>query len=370
MAVLVTALAGVLSASAAAYTCTDTFTGSNEGQWSTASNWSTHSVPEGTATACWPENITVVDSSIVGVGAIHGGGLTITTGALDFSQPSVSSLSGALSVIGSSYLAEPYVGTGVEIMLAGSLIFSGGQINNVRIVQGAGTSVSILAAASVPPDLDPGSSITTKSPLTIGNSTFETGGATTSVTTTSTITLAPGLSLGSEGDDGTFTAAGVTPNTGAKYGFGADKLVLTGGVTSVASGNTLESGPLIAQGGVLHDDGTVGQATVLGSTELTPTTLTGGTLSGTGTVAGPLTNSGGTVAPGDAPGHLTVAGNYTQEAGGTLAVGIAGTTPGSEFDQLLVGGSATLAGALSITDENDYEPPLGQTFKIISGASS
>jgi len=372
VAVLAMALAGVLSASAAAATCTDNFTGPNEGQWSDAAYWSA-GIPGSTTVACWPSNITVVVSSnYIGTGnAIQGGGLTLDSGGLDFYHPSsVSSLSGTLSVINSSYLAEPYVGTGVEIMLAGPLIFSGGQINNVTIVQGPGTSASIPAAVSVPPDLDPNTSMRTESPVTIGNPYFEMSGGTSSVTTTSTITLAPGLSLASEGDNGTFTAAGVTPNAGPKYGFGADKLVLTGGTTSVASGNTLESGPLIVQGGILEDDGTVGQATVLGTTELTPTTLTGGTLSGTGTIAGPLTNSGGTVAPGDAPGRMTVAGNYTQEAGGTLAIGIAGPTPGSGFDQLLVGGSATLAGTLSVTDENGYEPPLGQTFKIISGASS
>jgi hypothetical protein len=371
-AVLATALAGVLSASATAASCTDNFIGSNEGQWSDAANWSA-GIPGSTAVACWPSNITVVVSSdYVATGnAIQGGGLTLDSGGLDFYHPSsASTLSGTLSVINSSYLAEPYAGTGVEIMLAGPLIFSGGQINNVTITQGPGTSVSIPAAASVPPDLDPHSSITTGSPVTIGNPTFEMGGSTTSVTTTSTITLTPGLSLGTEGDDGTFTAAGVGPNAGPKYGFGADTLVLTGGTTSVASGNTLESGPLNVQGGVLEDDGTVGQATVLGMTELAATTLTGGTLSGTGTIAGPLTNSGGTVAPGDAPGRLTVAGNYVQEAGGTLGIDIAGTTPGTEFDQLLVGGSATLGGTLSLADEGGFAPAFGDTFKILSGASS
>jgi hypothetical protein len=370
--VLATVLAGVLSASAVAATCTDNFTGPNEGQWADAGYWSA-GIPGSTTVACWPSDITVVVSSdyIATGNAIQGGGLTLDSGGLDFYHPSsVSTLSGTLSVINSSYLAEPYVGTGVVIMLAGPLIFSGGQINNVTIVQGPGTSVSIPAAASVPPDLDPSTSITTGSPVTIGNPAFEMGGATTSVTTTSTITLAPGLSLATEGDDGTFTAAGVGPNAGPKYGFGADTLVLTGGTTSVASGNTLESGPLNVQGGVLENDGTVGQAMVLGSTELAPTTLTGGTLSGTGMVAGTLTNSGGTVAPGDAPGRLTVAGNYTQEAGGTLGIDLAGTTPGTEFDQLLVGGSATLNGTLSLADEGGFAPAFGDTFKILSGASS
>jgi hypothetical protein len=205
--------------------------------------------------------------------------------------------------------------------------------------------------------------------VTISNSDFLTAG--TSLTTTSTITLANGLDLYTGGgDNGTFTAAGIGPNTAANYGFGADTLILTGGTTTVASGSTLESGPLSVQGGVLQDDGTVGKSTFSEEVTLAPTTLMGGTLSGTGTVAGPLTNSGGTVAPGDAPGPLTVAGNYAQEAGGTLGIGIAGTTPGTEFDQLLVGGSATLGGTLSLADEGGFTPTLGDKFKIVSGASS
>jgi hypothetical protein len=124
------------------------------------------------------------------------------------------------------------------------------------------------------------------------------------------------------------------------------------------------------QGGVLQDDGTVGDGLYSNVPEATPTTLTGGTLSGTGIVAGPLTNSGGTLAPGDAPGPLTVAGDYTQQAGGTLAIGIAGITPGTEFDQLLVDGSATLGGTLSLADEGGFTPPANATFKIIGGASS
>ncbi len=371
-ATLAAALAGVLSVPAAAATCTDNFTGPNDGLWSAAANWSSHSVPEPTAVACWPSNITVVVSSdVVAIAAIEGGGLTLESAGLDFYfATSTSSLSGALTVIGSSYLSESYTATPVLLVLGGPLTFSGGQIRNVTIVQAAGTSVSIPEAASVPPDLDPGSSITTGSPVTIGNPTFQTGGSETGIDTTSTITLTPGLSLGTEGDVATFTAAGIGPNTGPRYGFGADSLNLTGGTTTVASGTTLESGPLNVQGGVLEDDGTVGQAMVLGNTELQPTTLTGGTLSGTGTVAGSLTNSAGALAPGDAPGRLTVAGNYKQEAGGTLAIGIAGTTPGSEFDQLLVGGSATLGGTLSLADEGGFTPAFGDRFKILSGASS
>jgi hypothetical protein len=378
VALLVMALASVLSASVAAATCTDNFTGPNEGQWSTASNWtsatnpSVHSIPEGTTVACWPHEITVLitspENSPIGsgfTGSLQGGGLTIgKEDALYFGNAAgVSTLSGKLTQTELGYIRGPQT-----LELSGPMEWSSGQIaEKVAVIQGPGSSLTI------PPGTQPyliyGSSINTASPITITNPDFLT--ANTSVTTSSTITLASGLDLFTEGgDDGTFTAAGIEPNSGPTYGFGADTLNLTGGTTTVPSGQTLESGPLSVQGGVLQDNGVVGESTYSGSTELAPTTLTDGTLDGTGTVAGALTNSGGIVAPGDAPGQLTIAGNYTQESGGTLAIGIAGTTPGTGFDQLLVGGSAKLSGALSLVDEAGFKPALGDTFKIISGATS
>jgi hypothetical protein len=191
-------------------------------------------------------------------------------------------------------------------------------------------------------------------------------------TSTSTITLAEGLDLPTGGgDDATITAAGIAPNSGTRYGFGGDTLILTDGTTTVSSGQKLESGPLTVQGGDLVDDGTVGESTYGEETTLSPTTLTGGSLTGTGAIAGALTNSGGTLAPGPVPGSLTVAGEYKQEAGGTLAIGIAGTTPGTGFDQLLLGGhSAILGGTLSLADEGGFAPAIGNTFKVISGAST
>jgi hypothetical protein len=369
VAVATTVLAGVFSASAGAATCTDNFTGPNEGQWSNAGNWSA-GIPGPTAVACWPSNITVLISSPVNAyganpGSIQGGGLTIgAEDAIYFLNPTgVSTLSGTLTQKELGYMRGPQT-----LEVSGPMEWSSGQIaEKIVVIQGAGSSLTIPPGTQ--PYLDQGSSIVTASPVTISNSDFLTAG--TSLTTTSTITLANGLDLYTGGgDNGTFTAAGIGPNAAPNYGFGADTLILTGGTTTVASGSTLESGPLSVQGGVLQDDGTVGQSTFSEATTLAPTTLTGGALSGTGTVAGPLTNSGGTVAPGDAPGRLTVAGNYTQEAGGTLGIDLAGTTPGTEFDQLLVGGSATLGGTLSLTDEGGFTPAFGDTFKIVSGASS
>jgi hypothetical protein len=363
--VLATALGGVFSAAAAAATCTDEFTGPNEGQWSEAAYWSAGR-PTLASVACWPSNITVrITQPFTGgeAGSIQGGGLEISSeDAIYFGNAAGVSTLTSLTQADKGYMRGPQT-----LELSGPVRWSSGQEEKIELRQGAGTSFAI--EPGLYPDLDPGSTIMTESPIAIENPDFEFGGGSSFVTTTSTITLAPGLRLYTGGgDDGTFTAAGIGPNAGPTYGLGGDSLILTGGATTVASGNTLESGPLSIEGGSLQDDGTVGQFTFEEATTPVPITLAGGTLSGTGLVGGSVTNTGGVVAPGDAPGSLKIAGDYTQESGGTLAVGIGGPTPGTEFDQLLVSGGASLAGVLSVTDEDGYQPPLGQTFKVIGGA--
>ena len=95
----------------------------------------------------------------------------------------------------------------------------------------------------------------------------------------------------------------------------------------------------------------------------------GGTLSGTGTVRGPLNNTGGTVAPGLSPGILRVTGSYTQGAGGALNVEVGGTTPGSGHDQLDVSGAASLNGTLNVTTLTGFTPTEGQSFQFLKHAS-
>lgn len=374
-AVLATALVALLASSAVAATCTDNFIGKNEEQWDNAAHWSTGKKPGPSDVACWPDDITVLatepeDLGGGEVGSMQGGSLKVgkRNGFFIFG-PSESTLSGSLTLEEQADLKEFGPGA-LTFHVDGAIVDSPGKLESyegsLALTQGPGASLTIGGSSQV--EVHSGDSITTESPITITNPEFNTSGP---ITTTSTITLAEGLTIDHEagGDYATFTAAGITANAGPTYGFGGDALHLTGGTTRVAAGTTLESGPLDLEGGALNDEGTIGTSTnEFADTTIAPVTVTGGSLSGTGTVTGPLTLKEGTVAPGP-HGKLTLASSYTQE-GGTLAFGISGPIPGSGFDQLLVGGSATLAGALSVADENGYEPPLGQTFKIISGASS
>jgi len=90
----------------------------------------------------------------------------------------------------------------------------------------------------------------------------------------------------------------------------------------------------------------------------------GDTFSGSGTIESNLTNAG-TLSPGSSPGTLTVDGNFTQEASGTLAIELGGTTPSIEYDQLVVTGTAAVAGTLDVSFYNEFSPSLGESFSIL-----
>ena len=89
-----------------------------------------------------------------------------------------------------------------------------------------------------------------------------------------------------------------------------------------------------------------------------------GTLSGNGTVGGNVFNSG-VVSPGHSPGKLTVKGNYTQTAAGTLLIEVAGRNAG-QFDVLAVGGKANLAGTVRILNTGKVRLHFGQTVTFLT----
>jgi hypothetical protein len=98
----------------------------------------------------------------------------------------------------------------------------------------------------------------------------------------------------------------------------------------------------------------------------------GGSIFGNGgTFTGNVT-SGGTFNIGDVvktAGKLAITGTYSQSSGGALNIDIGGLTPGTLFDQLNVGGKATLGGTLNLDLINSFTPTLGSTFDIINFAS-
>ena len=154
--------------------------------------------------------------------------------------------------------------------------------------------------------------------------------------------------------------------------------VISNVVTNALDPLTGEPGILLVSSGSVDIAGLANQGTtaVLAGAMLS---LTGpstneiaGTLAGTGTIdfsAASLTNLG-RIAPGLSPGRLTLVGSFNSPAGSRLEVEIAGPAAGAGHDQLLVEGSADLAGALVVRVADDYQYAIGDTFtvaRVVSG---
>jgi hypothetical protein len=160
------------------------------------------------------------------------------------------------------------------------------------------------------------------------------------LTNTGTLRIA-GANAGSETLTGALTNQGtITVDPDQTFSTALDQ---TGGSTSAGSGANLH----VTGGG--------------------PLTIEGGTLSGAGTVTGSVSNTGGEVGSGTSPVTLTLSGDYTQGAGGSLDIAVDGTASG-QFSVLAVGGAATLGGTLALLPSPGYasSAALGDTVPFFT----
>jgi 6-phosphogluconolactonase len=96
-----------------------------------------------------------------------------------------------------------------------------------------------------------------------------------------------------------------------------------------------------------------------------------GTIGGIGTISGPINNVGGTLQAGSASGTgtLSLSGGETQGANSTLTVVIAGTTPGTQYDQIDEANTITGNGTLRFQFSSGFTPAPTNTFDIVNFAS-
>ena len=139
---------------------------------------------------------------------------------------------------------------------------------------------------------------------------------------------------------------------------GSGTLILDGSSSGFAGNTTVAAGTLEV-GDASHASAVLGGNVTVNA---------GSTLMGHGTIGGNVSN-GGTVQPGGTIGVLTVAGNYTQSSAGTLNIEITPTViPGTGYDQLSVGGTASLnGGALAVIDDPGTYL-IGSRYTIVTAA--
>ena len=336
-----------------------------------------------------------VSSNILYVGNNGGssGVVTLTGGSIQANFVAIGEVggTGALFISGGvltnpdAYISD-YTGGGSATVSSGTwnntgnLYIGGGGLGTLDITGG-------LVTTGVSARLGLGSN--TEGRVTVSGGTFQNAGdlivgdagtGTLNLTGSGVVTIASGtgtltiaaqagsngtLNLGTGGVAGTLLAATVIGGSGTatvnfnhtgSYTFAPQ---LTGnlsvnqvsGTTNLTGSNTYTGLTTVQNGALIINGSVAGDVTILG-----------GLLGGSGVIGGNVINRA-LVSPGNSPGTLTIGGNYTQTATGTLFVQIASSTV---YDRLVIGGTATLGGTLQVSFLNGYTPTKGETFKYIT----
>ncbi|HEY3838612.1 MAG TPA: autotransporter-associated beta strand repeat-containing protein, partial [Bryobacteraceae bacterium] len=229
-----------------------------------------------------------------------------------------------------------------------------GSLNNTAVVTGGGTGYLAPPIVTVSGGGGYGATATA----------VVAGGSVTNVILSggSNYTSTPALTFSGGGGTGAGATALFTPDNSTDGGLaknGSGTLTLAGastytGVTNINAGN-------------LRVDNTAGSATGTGTVLVN----SNATVGGTGTIAGPTVvgpNAGAiaTLDPGNgAPGRLTFSSSLAITPNARFNVKIGGTTAGTTYDQVRVGGALTLLGNLNVNLTGGFVPSVGQTFYIL-----
>jgi autotransporter-associated beta strand protein len=144
------------------------------------------------------------------------------------------------------------------------------------------------------------------------------------------------------------TFGGVISGTG-------DVVKLSTGTLTLTNASTYTGSTTVNSGSLIVDGSTMSAQTVVNS---------GAFLGGHGTIGGNLVNSG-TVSQINSPGTLKVTGDYTQNPGGTLRIGVGGVATG-QHDLLAVGGHATLGGTLQLISLGGFSLQPGEQITFLT----
>ena len=376
---------------APAVTCgsgTNSWTGSaGNNQWTTATNWSSGTVPVSTDNVCIASTFTTA----ITIGSLaatnqtiasldSGAPLSLTTGPLTITGTATFAadlnLTGTLTLNGTGSMTTLELSGGVALTNSSTLSVSGLLTWSGGTVSGTGTTnANGGMALSGEPFLSQ-QTLNNVGTATWDGSTFlmENGavinneaGATWNHKNDSEIEYVEGTTPVFS-NAGTFEKTGGTSSSGGGF---TSQITFTNSGTITAKSGILLLGSLFTQtGGSTVLDG--GNISTYGATTMT---VTGGSVFGAGTITGGLTNTSGTVSASPSLSSTTTGtlaingedvGYYTQGAGGTAEFNLAGT---SNYDVLSATGAATLAGSAQLCLVKGFAPKVGSAFPIMTYAS-
>jgi len=160
-----------------------------------------------------------------------------------------------------------------------------------------------------------------------------------------------------------FNNKGMLKSTGG-FGF----VFAAGGFFSNTGTVRVEAGNLSFGTSYLQSAGALELAGGSVSSFTFPMSITGGSVQGNGTISASVSN-GGTISPGFSSGLINISGSLTLNGSSKLVFEIGGVTPGTQYDRLAVTGSAAIAGGLSVTAINNFDPANTDTFDILTANS-
>jgi len=263
------------------------------------------------------------DGSIAGAGALH-----VTTGGTAVIDGTVE-IDGNLILEGAGVLRGGV--TGILADSGGSLTLNGGSIEGTLTSQG-------LVYAQYSGTIGGAGTLVNEGTVrkTVGTH-----------TTISTAVNNAGGTWDDQSGFGDIRLAGGGSHSGAFTVSGGD-VYLNGGTHVFNDGASVGGA-----GNVIYNGATIEIADGAAVTFNNNLNLRAGTLKGAGTIAGNVTNTTGTIAPGNSAGVLNIDGDLTFGSG-VLEIEIGGMDAGS-YDQLLVSGGAYLTqGTFSFLQEHEY----------------
>ncbi len=133
------------------------------------------------------------------------------------------------------------------------------------------------------------------------------------------------------------------------------------GTLAVTAGTIVFNGTFTNHGNLTFANGGIAQFS-------NPISFSTSTLAGNGTLNVSSVIAGGLVSPGASPGQLNLTGDLTLLSTSTLLIELGGTTQGTTYDFLSVGGNATLGGNLDVRFVNGFNTSIlaSNTFTVLT----